>query len=81
MHNLKSLRCYGRKPKNKGAECTIIESVKQANGKGQNGNSSIAKINTSKREKGEKSTQVKTLKQEVVGGPRVVGGRGLSFLP
>lgn len=30
----------------------IIELVKQANGKRQNGNSSIAKINTSKREKG-----------------------------
>lgn len=33
----------------------IIKLVKQANGKRQNGNSSIAKINTSKREKGGKN--------------------------
>lgn len=59
----------------------IIELVKQANGKRQNGNSSIAKMNTSEREKGEKkiSTQVKSVKPEVVRGPAVVGWRRPQF--
>lgn len=34
---------------------SITELVKEANGKRQNGNSSTAKINTRKREKGEKN--------------------------